>query len=156
QSLRLRRSTVVRLRLERLEDRAMPSVVTWINPASGDWAEPSNWSTGTLPSANDDVVIAVAGEITVTHSVGTDTIRSLVSQERIALTGGSLSIETPSLIQNALDHSGGTLAGAGDLTVAGLLTWTGGTQSGIGRTTATGGLAIAGAADKTLMRRAFN
>ena len=58
-----------------LEDRTLPAVVMWTNPAGGDWDTPGNWSTGAVPGAADDAVIAVSG-ITVTHSAGaTDSIR---------------------------------------------------------------------------------
>src|SRR5207253_1704917 len=53
----------------RLEDRTLPSTVTWINPGSGDWNTASNWSSGAVPGAADDVVINVPG-ITVTHGAG--------------------------------------------------------------------------------------
>src|SRR5262252_913490 len=68
------------LYLERLEDRTLPSVVNWINPGGGDWNTASNWSTGALPGASDDVVINHAG-ITVTHSASNaDSVHGLVSQ----------------------------------------------------------------------------
>jgi hypothetical protein len=64
--------------LQVLEDRAVPATVFWINPAGGDWSVASNWNTGTLPGANDDVVIGspISGA-TITHGTGADTIHSL-------------------------------------------------------------------------------
>jgi hypothetical protein len=58
-------------RLEPLEDRWLPAQVFWVNPAGGDWNEPSNWSTGMLPGPADDVSIDVpSAEVTITHSTG--------------------------------------------------------------------------------------
>lgn len=40
--------------------------VTWINPENGNWNTAANWSTGTVPTADDDVYINVDGTYTVT------------------------------------------------------------------------------------------
>src|SRR5438445_13017753 len=85
-----------RLWVEQLEERALLSVVNWINPAGGDWATAANWSTGALPGVGDDVVIDVPKNITVTHSSGTDTVHSLTSQKILLLSGGSLGLATAS------------------------------------------------------------
>ncbi len=115
--------------LELLEDRAVPATVTWKNPAGGAWNVPSNWDTGTLPRAGDDVVIPdLPGNITITHSTGADTIRSLASQETVVLSGGSLTIAGPGPVSRInrdfrvsggrLDLDGTTLDGSGTLTNA--------------------------------------
>src|SRR5262249_16154382 len=74
-SLLVRRA--FRPRLESLEDRTVPSV-NWISTTSGDWADGTNWSSGSQPGANDDVVINVSG-VTVTHSSGNDSVHSLTN-----------------------------------------------------------------------------
>jgi RHS repeat-associated protein len=130
-----------RLRLEALEDRVLPALVTWTNPLGGDWSVASNWSSGQLPGASDDVAINTAG-ITVTHSTGTDAINSLTSQANLVLSGGSLALAAASSVSGSLTESGGTLTGAGNLTVSGLLTWTGGTMSGTGTTTVAPGATL--------------
>src|SRR5262249_483702 len=102
-----------RLYLESLEDRTLPSTVTWMNPAGGDWDTGSNWSTGNVPGATDDAVINYSG-ITITHSTGaSDPVHSLTSQAAINLSAGSLSVATASTINNALTVSGGSLGGYG-------------------------------------------
>src|ERR1041384_8882720 len=80
--------------------------------ASGDWNSSTNWSTGTLPSANDDVIIDVPAQITVTHSTGADTIRSLLCQESLVLSGGTLTVSNTMQVNNGFTLSGGTLQGA--------------------------------------------
>ena len=111
--------------LENLEDRTLPAVVSWINPASGAWNVASNWSTGHVPGVGDDVVINPAN-ITVTHSTGTDTINSLTSSATLSFTGGSLNLATTSTLNNELDLTGGTVSGKGNLVLNGLFSWTGG------------------------------
>lgn len=150
-----------RPRLEALEERALLDAISW-TCGSGDWATTSCWSLGRLPAAGDDVTINRPGDIVVTHATGNDSIRSLVSEEAIEFTGGSLALNTSgemSVVNNALRFSAGTLTGPGQLRVTGLLTWTGGTMRGTGKTIAAGGLALSGAAvdpPRVLDTRAFD
>src|SRR5712692_10167406 len=129
----------VRPRLEVLEDRTVPSTVIWID-GSGDWSNNTSWldtttQTHHTPTAADNAVIDVAG-LTITHSTGSDTVHSLVSNDGFVLSGGTLSLTTASTIDNSFTMSAGTLSGAGNLTVNGLLTWTSGTMTGAGHTVA--------------------
>ncbi|MFO7906100.1 MAG: hypothetical protein R6U98_25805, partial [Pirellulaceae bacterium] len=80
-----------RLGLELLEDRRLLSLVSW-DGGGGDtsWTNPLNWDTDTLPGAEDDVVIDVAGDVTIEHASGSTTIRSLDCEENFDLAGGSL------------------------------------------------------------------
>jgi hypothetical protein len=129
--------------LEALEGRVLPSTIVWINPAGGDWDIPSNWSTARLPGPSDDVIIEMPGA-TVTHAAtAADSVHSLMSQNAIIVSRGSLALCAPSTVANSLTVSGGTLAGPGPLTVRGLFTWTGGTLRG-GSLTADGGMVIKG------------
>jgi hypothetical protein len=97
-----------RPRLESLEDRTVPSTVTWISTQSGDWADGSNWSSGSQPTAADDVIIDQPG-VTVTHSSGTDSVHSLTNSADLALAGGSLSVATTIEVDGTLELGGGTL-----------------------------------------------
>jgi hypothetical protein len=107
-----------KLALEILEDRVVPAAVTWI-AGNGDWDVATNWSTGTVPGAADDVDINVSG-VTITHT---------------AATAHSV---------NSLKLEAGTLTGPDSLTVTGQFTWTGGTLGGSGSLTAAGGASING------------
>src|SRR5262245_46907101 len=98
-----------------LEDRIMLSTVTWIG-GTGDWNTATNWSDGVsnrLPGPDDDAVINVAG-ISVTHSSGSHTVKSLTINDPFTLSGGTL-IVTGNLLQpnaNTFTMAGGTLRSA--------------------------------------------
>jgi len=86
--------------------------ITWINPSGGDWDTASNWSTNTVPTINDNVVIGIAVSNPITHNTSvSDSVYSLTSQDPITLAAGSLSIATASTFSNSVTLSGGTLAG---------------------------------------------
>jgi RHS repeat-associated protein len=84
------------------------ATVSWVG-GSGDWNTAANWSTGALPSTNDDVVIDRPGEITVTHSSGTHTVKSLLSQEAFQLSGGSLTVSNTVQVNSTFTLSAGAL-----------------------------------------------
>ncbi len=110
----------------------------WINPRGGDWDTPSNWSTGLIPGPGDSALIPIAA-ITVTHNLTShDTVESLTSKAAIALSAGTLTLNGPSSIANALTIAGGELSGAGTLDVNSLV-WSVGTMSGTGSTTVVAG-----------------
>jgi hypothetical protein len=75
--------------------------VTWINPAGGFWDDPANWSGGVLPGPNDNVLIDVPGEVTITHRTGLTIINRLISRESLALTGGTLDVTTTLQVDGA-------------------------------------------------------
>ena len=90
---------------------AIAATVTWVG-GSGDWNTAANWSTGALPGTNDDVLIGSGASITVTHSSGTHTVKSLTSQQAFQLTGGSLTVSNTVQVNNAFTLAGGTLVQA--------------------------------------------
>jgi RHS repeat-associated protein len=87
------------------------ATLTWVG-GSGNWSQPTNWSTGTLPAADDDVVIDVPEAIAVTLSAGNHSIRTLRSEHPFTLSGGTLTVASTMQVNHTLTLSGGTLAGA--------------------------------------------
>ena len=65
------------------------TTVFWTSSSSGDWSDPSNWSTQAVPGPNDVVFIGVPG-VTVTIS-GAEMVAGLTTLDPINVTGdGSL------------------------------------------------------------------
>ncbi len=131
-SKRKSKSRIRRLQLEHLEDRVLLSVVSWINPAGGDWDTSGNWSTGQVPGAADDAVINYAN-ITVTHNTSSsDSVNSITSQATLILSGGVLTVASTLDSTNPVTLEGGALAHAfvtHDTTITG--TSSGGTLDGV-------------------------
>ena len=145
------------------------AVVNWLG-GSSFWDIATNWgSNPLLPGLADDVVINVAGAQTVTHRSGTNTINSLsiLGDDALAVTGGSLSvansfsagaasISAGTLTLNgastmaSLALSGGVLGGTGSLVVGGASSWLAGNQTGTGTTRYDGALSLSGLGAKVL------
>lgn len=94
------------------------ATISWIGSGSGDWTNPSNWNTGTVPGAGDDVVIAQSGSYTV-------------------------DITTPVAANSLiLNNAGATVLDTGDLALTGAMTLTAGTFNLSTGGTITGGTII--------------
>ena len=145
----LRPPAQFRPRVEGLEERWVLATVHWINPASGIWADPANWSTGAVPGPDDDVVLDAPGNPAVVHSTGVDAVQSLAGTDSLILSGGSLRLAAASTFDGGLDIIGGTLGAATRLTINGSLLWTAGTVAG-STVVANGGLDITGPDAKVL------
>ena len=102
-----------------------------------------------MPGPADDAIVDQQG-ISVTHSVGTDSVNSLTSKAAFEVSGGSLTLLSDSALSATLVISGGTLVNGRTTSVGGPLTWTAGTLSGNGRVRADGGLAISSVSSKVL------
>ena len=106
--------------LEPLEGRVLLSTVAWDGGAGdGQWTSVANWAGNQLPGPEDDVVINVAGDITVTYSGETTIIRSLVAHDALVINSGSIIVTdlAPSMNTNPVPAwftKGLTLSG-GDL-----------------------------------------
>jgi hypothetical protein len=61
---------------------AHSATITYDGPTGGDWNTAANWSTGTLPTLADDVIIPTAKQVRVTSAISsTDALaRSLSVQ----------------------------------------------------------------------------
>ena len=104
----------------------------WINSSGGNWNTASNWSTGTVPTAANDVVIDANGTYTVTLDVnpafntltvgggatGTQTLNLGV--------GHDVTFANPATVttSGSLTFTSSRLLGAGPLTVNGTMNWT--------------------------------
>ncbi|MBX3301370.1 MAG: putative Ig domain-containing protein [Nitrospira sp.] len=90
------------------------TTVRWINPNGGDWHTVSNWSTGVLPTADQDVIIDIAVTNPITHTAGTTQIKSLTSTQPLALAGGIVNISGDFESGNPVSFTGGSVSTAGD------------------------------------------
>src|SRR5688572_19799456 len=76
---------------DQLERRRLLAAVSWDGGGDGtNWTDPLNWSTNALPQPADDVTISVGANPTVLIASGTQSINSLVTNELIRTTGGTL------------------------------------------------------------------
>jgi len=64
--------------------------ISWIGTTDGNWNTASNWSTATVPGANDDVIINVtSANPTITIPKGVNvTVKSITSEEKLVVDGG--------------------------------------------------------------------
>ncbi|QDT69924.1 hypothetical protein MalM25_28680 [Planctomycetes bacterium MalM25] len=91
---------------------------SWVG-GDGFWDDPTNWSTGQVPTVDDDVTLNVSGLVTVTvrdaRQVGT-----IAGAENLRVLGGAgqLSVGGTSTYSGVIDVTG-TLALAGDLSGSG-------------------------------------
>ena len=67
--------------IEPLERRLLLATISWLPGKSGDFHDPANWNTGTVPGPGDDAVIGTIGSNTVTLSQPAS-VRSLVFDNR--------------------------------------------------------------------------
>jgi Putative Ig domain/PKD domain/RTX calcium-binding nonapeptide repeat (4 copies) len=152
------------LRLELLEERATPALVTWDGGGDGiNWSDPLNWTSDTAPVNNDDVVIDTPGAA-VNYATGPLTLNSLTSVRSLTVTGGALTVAGAAEVDDTLTISagtltlngtssvtnlnqiGGTIRGIGTVTLNGAASWTGGIWDGAGHTINNGTVTINGSA----------
>lgn len=99
-----------------------PAVV-WIAPGDGDWFDGANWSTGSVPGAGDQVIIANAGAAqTVTISAPGAVAKGLRSDEELVI-GPGASLEVAELLtqRGSLRLQPGATLGDTAVSVGGLL-----------------------------------
>src|SRR5687767_5453104 len=106
------RWTRARCRAEALERRRLLAAVSWDGGGDGvNWTNNLNWSSNAVPGPNDDVTISVAANPTVLVPSGTQSIRSLVSDEAIRTTGGTIAIGTTATASQPVTLASGGLSG---------------------------------------------
>jgi hypothetical protein len=105
-----------RLWLEILEDRILPSQVTWTNPNGGDWDNASNWSSGSIPGAGDNVTISglLPGSVVAHSQSNIDQVLSISSSAPLTLSAGTLNVGGSFQLSSgaSLTFQGGTLQNA--------------------------------------------
>ncbi|MBK7685932.1 MAG: hypothetical protein IPJ25_07890 [Rhodocyclaceae bacterium] len=131
--------------------------ILWDGGGDGtSWGSAGNWSTDTVPTSTDNVLIDVVGTPTITLPSGTFSINRISSTETFTVSGGTLAVagvckfsglltlssgaltlNGAAVINGGLSLSGGTLI-ANSATTATTLTQTGGTLGGTGTLTLTG------------------
>src|SRR5688572_9301900 len=86
----------VRSQIECLESRTLFADVSWINPLGGDFNDPANWDTNSVPTASDDAFITLDGDYQVTlasggsASVNSLTLGSSVGVQTLSIDGATL------------------------------------------------------------------
>ncbi|WP_029143862.1 filamentous hemagglutinin N-terminal domain-containing protein [Methyloversatilis discipulorum] len=97
---------------------ALTGINEWISNASGDWATGTNWSLGVAPNDPTQTVIAdrVGVTPTITISSGDWSVGSLLSEENLTMSGGTLTVAGLTRVTGSL-----TLNGSSRLTAQGPL-----------------------------------
>ncbi|WP_020474715.1 LamG-like jellyroll fold domain-containing protein [Zavarzinella formosa] len=98
----------LKLRLQELEDRSNPAIVTWDGGAGTfNWTDPANWDTDRLPTADDDVVLATERAfVDITNSAAV-TVKSLTSIQPLEVdVGASLNVLEDAALDNSIYVSG--------------------------------------------------
>ena len=115
---------------ERLERRALLAAVSWDGNADGDgdntnWTDPLNCSNDLVPTAADDVTLNVAANPSIQINSGTQSVRSLVTNEGLTVgSGATLAVSTTADVNAALTLNGGTISGGAYDVTGGTLTAT--------------------------------
>jgi hypothetical protein len=107
---------------------AFPAHVSfWDGGGDGvSWSDQNNWTRNTLPGADDTVTIDAPGDLTVVHQAGDDTVRRLTLDDKLLLSGGSLTTVEGLTVNLTLTLAGdsndtvlrGTVTGSGSIVVS--------------------------------------
>lgn len=92
---------------------ARTSAILWKSGSSGDFADPTQWTGGVVPSGSADAVIDWGNNPQVVHSTGTHTLHSLDNAAgQFVMAGGTLALNS---LENAatIGWSGGALVLSG-------------------------------------------
>ena len=120
--------------LEQLEQRLAMSTVYWDGGGDGvTLTDKKNWECNRLPGVWDTAVIDVAANPEIQHNGGSFTVKKLILNEQLMVSGGTLNAWALTTIkpEGTLDLAGGMFTG-GPMDVYGRLNWTGGKLAGCG------------------------
>jgi hypothetical protein len=116
----------------------------------------SNWSTGQVPGANDDVVIDQSDINIVQRTNAPFAVHRLTSNANLYFDANSFTIGADSILNGLFSVSGATILGRADLTVNGEFQLFGGTLGGTGRLEAHGGISLRGVGNATVSGRTID
>ncbi len=139
-----RKRAALRPMFELLESRKLMANISWIAAGGGSWSTAANWSSGTVPTAADDVTIPdLVGDQNITITT-TASVNSITSQEDVTLSpGGALTVASSAAFDSGLIlNTTGTFTANGVTTLGDVSTWTQGTIAGTGVITNNGTLQI--------------
>ena len=108
------RARPARFGAESLEQRMLLAAVSWDGDAGDNlWHSANNWSNNAVPTAADDVTISIAANPTILFNAttGARSVNSLVSDEALSFTGGTLTVVTTASNSATTSLGGGTLSG---------------------------------------------
>jgi hypothetical protein len=101
--------------MERCEPRMLLDAVVWDGGAgTNNWNDAANWNRNgvdAVPMNGDDVTINVAANPNVMFTSGSVTLNSLMTNEALTVTGGTLGLTGAADVNAALTMMGGTLSG---------------------------------------------
>eukprot|EP00026_Physarum_polycephalum_P009283 Phypoly_transcript_09401.p1 GENE.Phypoly_transcript_09401~~Phypoly_transcript_09401.p1 ORF type:complete len:296 (+),score=37.57 Phypoly_transcript_09401:189-1076(+) len=111
--------------------------VTWGHASSGNWANPTYWDSGRIPTELDDVYITLSGNYTIFVTIGSEIkVRSLTiggnEGSQILDVYLPFIVQEPSIIlSNGILQLGSSLYGMGSITVEGKLKLCGSLKSSV-------------------------
>ncbi len=118
--------TAVDRAIEALERRTLFASISWVGAASGNFNNPANWSTGTVPGAADQVTISAGPGVVVTVS-DAEAVNSLSIASELVI-----SSPTPATASLTIDGGGASIGvvtslqlGSSDATSSGSLNFVG-------------------------------
>ena len=144
------RQLQLKLQLERLEDRTVPTFIHWTGATNNLWTVATNWDTGVVPTSADDVFDSQSGQIQVTGAATAKTLDFAGGTAQLhissggSLTLGSASSDISTLTNGLLLDAGGTITATGTVNMGGASVFTGGTINGgtLSAGAVTGGLHV--------------
>src|SRR5262245_46133808 len=136
----------LRLAVEALEDRWLPSNFTWVGPSGGDFNSAANWQDQTsspgVPGVNDNATIGAGVTVMVTQSQAVNALTSTSGGVLDIKSGGTVAMNNlgkNSDLSNFVLENGGTLQVNGGTTIL-----DGGTLAGTVAVAAAGTLDFSG------------